>query len=251
MARRSRLAPGPSSRPSGSRAPRHPRSGPSPRAPGTTRPSAHLGLLLRLARRLPPAKRLLAVVGEHHVAHRGPLRRGRHRDAFGRATTCPPGGRPATRRLRRARQPQVPAFGSQASIRWALCSSGITAATSDQPCSSMKNDVGSPHLVRVEDVRRGVEADRVVDVVALGVRADVRRCRLLDCHPDRQPAVAVRLVHLAQDGRLECRGGHQLAQKFSHTGLPRRSARRIGLPSRSVSWICVPSSRIAVSSGAS
>ena len=36
-------------------------------------------------------------------------------------------------------------------------------------------------------------------------------------------------------------GGHQRAQKLSHTSLPRRSSRRTGLPSRSVSWNVLPS----------
>ena len=37
-------------------------------------------------------------------------------------------------------------------------------------------------------------------------------------------------------GVSDWQGGHQVAQKLTQTALPRRSARRIGLPSRSVSW---------------
>src|SRR3990172_5248894 len=45
-------------------------------------------------------------------------------------------------------------------------------------------------------------------------------------------------------------GGHHEAQKLTHTPRPRRAARLIGAPSRSVSWKVVPSERVTVNSGA-
>ena len=59
------------------------------------------------------------------------------------------------------------------------------------------------HPVRPQDVPGAVEADRVVELVAVGVRADVGRRRLLDADADdREAAVAVLRVERAQDRRL-------------------------------------------------
>ena len=59
------------------------------------------------------------------------------------------------------------------------------------------------HPVGPQDVAGAIEADRVVELVAVGVRADVGRRRLLDADADdREPPVAVLRVERAQDRRL-------------------------------------------------
>ena len=55
---------------------------------------------------------------------------------------------------------------------------------------------------------------------------------------------------LRRIGTSDWQGGHQVVQKLIQTALPRRSARRIGLPSRSVSPYVVPSPLVPANSGA-
>ena len=57
--------------------------------------------------------------------------------------------------------------------------------------------------VLAEDVPRTVEADRVAELVSVGVRLDVGRRRLLDADPDdRQTAIPILGGETAQDRRL-------------------------------------------------
>ena len=92
-------------------------------------------------------------------------------------------------------------------------------------------------LVGVEDLARPVEADGVRQLVLVGVGCDVGRRRLLDADgDDLEPAVLVARRRSRRIGTSDWQGGHHVAQKLSQTALPFRSARRIGLPSRSASW---------------
>ena len=95
-------------------------------------------------------------------------------------------------------------FGSQPSTRHArLARHGpfTTCGSGRRPDEELRRQGVDP--VQVEDVRRGVEGDRVLEPVPVRVLAHVVDRRLLDGDPhDGEPLVAVPLVHLAQDRGL-------------------------------------------------
>ena len=120
-------------------------------------------------------------------------------------------------------------FGRIAST-WACAPASVSGASTTErmtPSGPTKNwRRQAPQPVVPEDLAGQVGADLVVELVALGVRPDVVRARLLDADPDDlQAAVAVAVGDVAEDRRLRLARRAPRGEEVDPDGLALQVAR--------------------------